>query len=172
MENFEKAMAFTLELPNEIEFGQEDPNCSIISGNVNQVYTACGANRELKTLTFASALQFVTENPGQLVITIDSLKNPSERIETSSFKIRTDTSDGYPMDEISENVTIKFSCDFPCATCQQNQPSTCESCYFTSANRLLYEKQCLSECPEFFISTEDLTCIEDPSLNDQDDRGK
>ena len=64
------------------------------------------------------------------------------------------------MDELYSNLTVNFYCEYPCATCPQGSPSICESCYATSVDRFLYEEQCLSDCPEGMVETEDLTCID------------
>ena len=62
-------------------------------------------------------MKFAKANPGEMVILIERLKNPSENIITSSFNIRSETYDGYAMDEITSNITINFYCEYPCAEC-------------------------------------------------------
>ena len=97
VENFEKNMQFTLTLPDEIDFGDEDPYCTGISGVDNDVLR-CEADREAKTLKFTNAMQFSPSNPGEMVILIENLKNPTENVVTSSFAVKTETFDGYAMD--------------------------------------------------------------------------
>ena len=51
---------------------------------------------------------------------LSKLKNPLENIVTSSFKIETYSDDGWKLDEISQNVTINFYCNYPCASCNED----------------------------------------------------
>ena len=57
---------------------------------------------------------------------------------TSSFDVRTLTYDGYPMDFISTNITVNFFCEYPCASCDNDNPSRCLSCYQTSVERYFF----------------------------------
>lgn len=86
VENFEKNMRFTLNLPEEIDFGDEDPVCLGLSGVDNDVLR-CEADREAKTLKFTNAMQFSQANPGEMVILIENLRNPLTNVVTSSFTI-------------------------------------------------------------------------------------
>ena len=74
-------------------------------------------------------MQFVNGNPGTMVVLIENLRNPLENVITSSFSIKTQTFDGYAMDELLDSLTVNFYCEYPCAECPQGAPSTCESCY-------------------------------------------
>ena len=89
----------------------------------------CETDRELKTLTFTNAMQFSESNPGEMTILIDKLRNPVENIETNSFKIETYTYDDYKMDTLFSNMTVNFFCVYPCASCPQDDPTVCTSCY-------------------------------------------
>ena len=109
-------MYFTLTLPAEIDFGDEDPYCTGLSGVDNDVLR-CDADRDAKTLKFTNAMQFSQANPGEVVILIENLKNPTENVITSSFTVVTETFDGYPMDELKTDLTINFYCEYPCANC-------------------------------------------------------
>ena len=157
MENFEKNMYFTLSLPAEIDFGDEDPYCTGLSGVDNDVLR-CDADRDAKTLKFTNAMQFSQANPGEIVILIENLKNPKENVITSSFMVVTETFDGYPMDELKTDLTINFYCEYPCANCPQGAPSQCESCYNTAVERYFEENKCLAECPTGKVETALLTC--------------
>lgn len=64
------------------------------------------------------------------------------------------------MDELFEDITINFYCEYPCATCPQGYPTKCESCYQTSVDRFFYQDECLSNCPEKMVETADLTCTD------------
>ena len=99
VENFEKNMIFVLTLPEEINFGDDDPYCTGLKGTNNDVLN-CVADRDAKTLTFTNALEFAEANPGEMVILIENFRNPTENIVTSSFGIKTMTYDFYDMDEI------------------------------------------------------------------------
>ena len=81
VENFEKNMQFKLNLPEEIDFGDENPACYGLAGTDNEVLN-CETDRELKTLTFTNAMQFSESNPGEMTILIENLRNPSENVET------------------------------------------------------------------------------------------
>ena len=88
LDNFEKNMRVILTLPEEIDFGDEDPYCTGISGVDNDVLR-CEADREAKTIDFSNAMQFSNANPGEMVILIESLRNPKENVVTSSFTVQT-----------------------------------------------------------------------------------
>ena len=128
MANFEKNMQFVLKLPDEIDFGDENPQCIGLAGTDNEVLN-CDTDRELKTLTFTNAMQFSESNPGEMSILIEKLRNPVENIETSTFKIDTYTYDDYKMDTLYTNMTVNFFCVYPCANCPQDNPTFCTSCY-------------------------------------------
>ena len=55
MHNFEKNMQFVLELPPEIDFGDENPQCIGLAGTDNEVLN-CETDRDLKSLTFTNAM--------------------------------------------------------------------------------------------------------------------
>lgn len=95
-----------------------------------------------------------------MVILIENLRNPLENIITSSFGIKTQTFDGYAMDELLNGVTVNFYCEYPCAECPQGAPSTCERCYQTAVERYFHEGKCLGECPEKMVETDDLLCTD------------
>jgi len=65
--NFETNMVFTLFLPDQINFVEEDPQCFGISGTDNEVLM-CDTNRSAKSLSFTNVLQFRQSNPGQMKI--------------------------------------------------------------------------------------------------------
>ena len=50
-------------------------------------------------------------------IMIENLMNPVDNVITGSFGLTTETSDGYAMDELYEDMTINFYCEYPCANC-------------------------------------------------------
>jgi len=128
VENFEKNMKIILQLPSEINFAKEDPHCYGLSG-LDQTELTCVIDKKNKTILFPNSMEFATANPGRMAISIEKLKNPSENIITSSFNIRTETFDGYPMDDISNGITVNFFCAYPCASCDNSSPTTCQSCY-------------------------------------------
>lgn len=128
MENFEKNMAFTLTLPDQINFATDDPYCTGLSGTDNDVLK-CETDRAAKTIKFTNAMQFANANPGEMRILIENLKNPVVNEITSSFSIQTETYDGFFMDRMDTGITINFYCEYPCANCPQGAPSTCDECY-------------------------------------------
>lgn len=136
-------MRIILQLPKEINFGTDDPTCYGLSG-VTISELNCKTDRKNKTLSFTNAMEYAETNPGEIRISIENLKNPSENKVTSSFSIKTETFDGYPMDEISSGIFINFFCAFPCASCDNTSPTTCQSCYSTAVERYLHENKCLS----------------------------
>lgn len=93
-----------------------------------------------------------------MTILIDKLRNPVENIETNSFKIETYTYDDYKMDTLFSNMTVNFFCVYPCASCPQDDPTVCTSCYQTASERYFFNDTCSAECPETFVETEDLSC--------------
>mmetsp|Transcript_36595 Transcript_36595/g.48051 ORF Transcript_36595/g.48051 Transcript_36595/m.48051 type:complete len:153 (+) Transcript_36595:332-790(+) len=115
VENYEKNMAFTLALPEEIDFGDEDPVCSGLTGSTGML--VCEANRKKKSLFFPNVFTFYDANPGKLEILIQPLRNPKTNLVTSSFLISTQTFDGYLMDTIRSGISINFYCEYPCAEC-------------------------------------------------------
>jgi len=78
--NFEKNMAFTLKLPKEIDFGDEDPTCSGLTGSSGTL--VCEIDRKKKTLFFPNTFTFYDANPGKLEILIDPLRNPTTNLVT------------------------------------------------------------------------------------------
>ena len=120
-------MAFTLGLPDEINFGSQAPTCSGITGNSGSL--SCDISRRKKTLFFDNVFTFYDANPGTIDINIDKLLNPSTNLVTQSFYIVTQTFDGYFMDSLAEGMSINFYCEYPCAECPQGSPSKCELCY-------------------------------------------
>ena len=116
VENFENNMHFTLFLPEEIDFDEADPVCIGLSGTDTDTLR-CDTSRSTKSLTFTNAFQFKQGNPGEMKILIENLKNPVDNIITKSFSLVTATADGYGMDELNEDITINFYCEYPCAAC-------------------------------------------------------
>lgn len=43
--------------------------------------------------------------------------NPTNNVVTGSFGITTKTSDDYSMDELFDDITINFYCEYPCSAC-------------------------------------------------------
>jgi hypothetical protein len=136
-------MRIILQLPMEINFGADDPTCYGLSG-VAPSELNCITDRKKKTISFTNALEYAETNPGEIRLSIENLKNPSENKVTSSFSIKTETFDGYPMDDILTGISINFFCAFPCASCDNNLPTKCQSCYSTAVERYFYENKCLS----------------------------
>jgi len=78
-------MAFTLKLPKEISFGDEDPICSGLTGSSGVL--ACDIDRDAGTMFFPNVFTFYDANPGKLELLIDPLRNPETNLVTSSFII-------------------------------------------------------------------------------------
>ena len=106
-----------LTLPPEINFGTDTLVCEGLSGTDNVGTLNCLEDRENKQINITNAVTYQAGNPGEIRILLSKLKNPVENNITSSFKIETFTSDGWKLDEITENVTINFYCEYPCASC-------------------------------------------------------
>ena len=159
--NFEKAMKIVLHLPEEIDFGEEDPTCTGLSG-VDNPSIICIADRAAKTLSFPNALQFALSNPGEMRFLIENLRNPKVNEITNSFLIKTYTKDDYPMDELLTDLSVNFYCEYPCAECdaENDQPSKCTACYQTAVERYFFDNKCLAECPAGKVETEELTCTD------------
>lgn len=116
MANFEINMVITLHLPEEINFTEEDPYCLGLSG-VDKDILRCDTDRTARTLSFTNALEYKQSNPGQMQILIENLMNPTDNVVTGSFGITTKTSDDYSMDELFDEITINFYCEYPCSAC-------------------------------------------------------
>lgn len=70
--SFETDMAFTLYLPEEINFTEDNPSCYGISGTDNEVLR-CDINRVAKSIRFSNVLQYRQTNPGKMEIMIENL---------------------------------------------------------------------------------------------------
>ena len=86
------------------------------------------------------------------------MKNPTENLITSSFKIETFSSDGWALDSVATNVTVNFYCVYPCASCNTIDAAQCRSCYPASHQNLYHESKCYSECPTGLMKTENNNC--------------
>ena len=86
-ENYEKNMAFTVVLPPEITFGENNPACSGITGSSGSI--ACETDRSKKTLFFPNVFTFYDADPGVIKVEVDKLRNPKTNLVTQSFIIAT-----------------------------------------------------------------------------------
>lgn len=146
-------------MPPEINFGTDAVYCEGLAGtDRNGENITCIEDREAKTINITDALTFTRGNPGPVRIVLSKLKNPTENIITSSFKIETFTPDGWVLDEVTTNVTVNFYCAYPCASCNLDDPEQCYSCYAAAYESFFYEFKCYGECPEGLVETETNNC--------------
>ena len=80
------------------------------------------------------------------------MTNPSQLITTDSFKISTMTQDGYLIDSRETGIVISFECISSCKTCVDGYSDKCQSC---DSDKVLYEDQCVEECPLGLVSVDD-----------------
>ena len=121
--NYKQNLDILLTLPEEINFGTDAVYCEGLAGtDRNGENITCIEDREAKTINITDALTFTRGNPGAVRIVLSKLKNPTENIITSSFKIETFTPDGWVLDEVTTNVTVNFYCAYPCASCNIDDP--------------------------------------------------
>ena len=100
-------------LPPEISFGTDTVLCKGLAGtdvDENYEYLNCTEDRINKRINITNAVTYTAGNPGPMRIELSKLKNPLENIITSSFKIETQTSDGWTLDEVTTNITVNFYC--------------------------------------------------------------
>ena len=77
------------------------------------------------------------------------MRNPKENILTDSFKIFTETYDGYGIDRIVKGMKINFVCIFPCKLCNEDVPTECYACYTSTTPYIyLFNSECLETCPD------------------------
>ena len=94
--------------------------------------------------------------PYNVSITLSSLKNPQDKINTESFYIQTfTTTNGYAIDELKANLSVNFICKYPCKACEQSTPTRCLECYSTVAEKWWMSSYCIATCPETYYG--DLT---------------
>jgi len=109
-----------LTLPKQITFGKTPVKCFGIAGTDSENIT-CTTDARKKQVRITDAVRYQRGNPGTIRIVIDNLKNPKQNIVTDSFVVQTYTSDGWVLDEIRQNVTVNFYCEYPCASCNKEQ---------------------------------------------------
>jgi len=47
---------------------------------------------------------------------------------TDPLELTTHTSEGYKIDQIETGLSFYFECNYPCLTCDSNDPNACNSC--------------------------------------------
>jgi hypothetical protein len=159
LENYEQNMNIILTLPPEISFATDTIVCEGLQGTDSKNVT-CLEDRENKQINFTDAVTFQRGNPGTIRINIQKLKNPIENIVTSSFKIETYTDDGWKLDEIATNITVNFYCNYPCASCNEDDEEQCNSCYSAAFENLFYDFSCYGQCPAGLVNTTTNNCTE------------
>ena len=76
------------------------------------------------------------------------LINVTEPLVTNSWSLKSFTEEGrYAIDEIKGDLSLEFSCSFPCLTCAEGSPDVCTSCNLVDGYAILYEGVCYEECP-------------------------
>ena len=69
--------------------------------------------------------------------------------KTNSFVVKTMNVEGtnsYFIDQVIDGLILNSPCDYPCSTCQPDQPSKCTSCYQTIELNKLQGDTCVSVC--------------------------
>lgn len=59
---------------------------------------------------------------------IKGLVNAAVSTLSDSFKILTQTSEGFGIDQQNEGLVVSAACNYPCTTCPVNQPDVCRTC--------------------------------------------
>lgn len=155
--NYQQNMMITIQLPKEINFSNQTTACIGISGT-DSPQLNCTINKTKKLITITDAVKYQRGNPGTIKIMLTNLLNPVENIITSSFIIKTMTSTNFALDQILNNVTANFYCEYPCSTCNQNATTYCNSCYQDSDFEIFFNAQCIEQCPEKWVNTTTNNC--------------
>jgi hypothetical protein len=147
-----------IKLPSE----EEGLKCYGLAGTDNagseNTTLECTVNYEERFINITNAVTYSRGNPGAIRMIFSMLRNPVENIVTESFKIETETSDGWKLDTIASNVTVNFYCKYPCASCNIDEPDVCLSCYSSADERFFFDAKCYDICPAGFVNTTTNNC--------------
>ena len=82
-------------------------------------------------------------------LTITNMKiNVTTPLVTKSWTLESYTEEGrYAIDEITGDLTLEYTCSFPCLMCNEDEPDVCTSCNLVEGYAILYENICYEECP-------------------------
>ena len=124
---------------------------------ITNLYCSFFAPTNTLTITMSNSSNL----PLTINFTILSLLNPN--VTTPQyFSITTLDSNNYQIQTDSTTVVFSNNCTLPCRTCLPNGTNTCLTCYgLTISNyTLLYNTQCLSQCPNstYQINSTCITC--------------
>jgi len=151
-------MKIVITLPKEIRFSDSAPLlCEGLAGTDSPTIN-CKVDKAKKTITITDAVTYQRGNPGTIKFNFFQLVNPIENVVTSSFKIATFTSQDYALDIITANITVNFYCEYPCQSCNQNEKSTCNTCYLISDFNIWFNSQCINVCPNAWVNTSSNNC--------------
>lgn len=91
---------------------------------------------------------------------ISKLRNPNKNVISDSFTIETQSPKNFTLDLINNDVTVNFFCEYPCATCPQNNTlkDYCLSCYSSAPERNFFDNKCYDICPEGYVNTTTNNC--------------
>ena len=83
-------------------------------------------------------------------LTITNMKiNVQTPLVTNSWTLETFTENGeYAIDKISGDLTLEYTCIFPCQTCNEETPDVCNSCNLVEGYAILYDNICYEKCPD------------------------
>lgn len=118
-------MTLEVEIPPEL-IPSTFFNCLPIIGIDSSI--ACEFNSETRVVKITNAFSSLLP-PDQIKLSLSRLKNPSESLETSSFKVTSYTMDNNVIDFLDWSLTLNFVCAMPCKTCLPGSITECGSCY-------------------------------------------
>ena len=101
-------------------------------------------------------------------ITVTNFFNDiTEPLTTKSWVVTVYTDDDKIIDQISKGLDFTYKCYWPCETCASNarpaNPKKCSSCNHLPNQglykKILFENQCISDCPtDTFYDASRYTC--------------
>lgn len=135
-----------IDYPSQITV--EDGSCVTISGFQGDNSPTCTNDPINGVITLRGGFSVSDQSPTQIQFNIKGLKNQltGGATSTDTFKLFTQTSDSYIIDQKLDGLTISFTCLSPCATCYGDQV-TCLSCQQTSGTLYLLNGKCITTIP-------------------------
>ena len=107
-----------------------------------------------KTIIVNNAFKgtFYADGKSYINITIEGFQNPLANTVTDSFVIQTfnqpttSTTVYYFIDWIVSGLSLNSACNYPCRTCDKDDPSSCTSCYSSGTLNKLQDNTCVTTC--------------------------
>jgi len=125
-ETYVKGMYLEIGLPEEIK--PEQVWCASKSFGVDDTID-CQYSDVFHTIRVRKAFDTSDFEPERIQFSIGNYTNPSDYVETSSFKIRSFTDDDFMIDSREDSLTLNFECARPCQTCLASSNTQCATCF-------------------------------------------